>query len=176
MFRYFKIEPFFFIVSNIGFMCAVSALNGEISPCACVFVPALYIVPSALFLDFAPMLFAVAVSAFFFEATTPVRAGSTAALWLVAAAAVHAGRFRFRMCGRIAVISLFIAANVLITLVCALFYMRGIECFSDYFSRVASDLVVSSVALIVLGRFPIAVPISMANIFGLDMSINEDEK
>ena len=176
MFRYFKIEPFFFIVSNIGFMCAVSALNGEISPYACVFVPALYIVPAALFLDFAPMLFAVAVSAFFFEASTPVRAGSTAALWLAAAAAVHAVRFRFRMCGRFSIAALFIAANALITLACALFYARGAECFSDYISRVGSDLLASSLALLVLGRLPIAAPLSMANVFGLDMSINEDER
>ena len=80
MFRYIDIKPIFFIFANIVFAHILSEINSEVAPYIFFAVPALFIVPSALFLNFLPMLFSVAFTAFFLEASTPVRAGEDGAI------------------------------------------------------------------------------------------------
>ena len=98
---FFDLRIYIILFVNVCLAYVLSAVNSELAPQLYVAMPAAFIISAALFLDFIPMLAVVAFSAFLCEATTGIRAGLTAALWMAAAGAVHSIRFRFRACSRL---------------------------------------------------------------------------
>lgn len=176
MFRYFDFKVIFFIFANIVFAHILSEINSEVAPYIYFAVPALYIVPSALFLNFIPMLFTVAFTAFFVEASTPLRAGSTATIWLLASFVVHGMRFRFRTLDWFSLSALYVGLNFVILFLYCVFFPKQADSFSTYVVRTASDALCSSVLLMLIGRFSLSIPIALANFCGVNLSISEDKQ
>ncbi len=176
MLRYLDIKVVFFLFSNIAFSYMVSVVNGEIAPYAYFILPALYIVPAALFLNFLPMMFVVLFTAFYMEASTPIRAGLTAGIWLIAAFCAHSMRFRFRACDRFSITALFVLLNIIILFFYALLFPVDADSIFSYICRLSGDAIFSSLLLMLLAKFSISIPLALANIFGLNLSITEDAK
>ncbi len=176
MFRYLDFKAFFFLFSNIAFFYIISVLNGEISPYFYLAIPAVYIIPSALFLDFLPMVFVVVFSAFFVESTTPLRTGIIPVLWLVVAFFVYGARFRFRGRDKFSIAMLFVIVNVIILFFYSLFFPTDSKSLFAYVVRVSADVLLSSSILLLIANFSLSIPLALANIFGFDLSINDSNK
>lgn len=119
------------LLTNAAYLFVLSTLNSELAPSAYLVLPALFIIPAALYLDFLPMLAVVGVSAFLCSSTTGVRAGLTAALWLSAAFAVHGMRFRFRSGDWFSITALVEITNIILVFFYALFFPRDVGDFSN---------------------------------------------
>jgi hypothetical protein len=175
MLKYIDLKPIFFIFANIIFAHILSELNSEVAPHIYFVVPALFIVPSALLLNFLPMLFSVAFTAFFFEASTPVRAGSTVAMWLFVAYIVHTIRHRFIVLDWFSLSALYILANFALLLLYFIFFPKQADSVGTYIVRTATDTLCSSALLMLVGKFCITIPILLANLCGMELSIREEK-
>lgn len=171
----FDLRIYIVLLVNVCLVYVLSAVNSELAPVLYISVPAIFIVSAALFLDFLPMLAVVAVSAFLCEATTGVRAGLTAAMWMAAAAAVHSMRFRFRACDWFSITGLTEVLNIILLFFYSIFFYSGSSGFFEYVARVSADAFVSAVSLLFAGRFAVLLPVSIANISGRQMSINGED-
>lgn len=175
MFKYIDFKPIFFIFANIVFAHILSEVNSEVAPYIYFAVPALYIVPSALLLNFLPMLFTVAFTAFFIEASTPVRAGVTVAMWLFMAFVVHGIRFKFVTLDWLSLSALYVGVNFVLLFLYFVFFPKQTGSVGDYIVRVATDALCSSILLIIVGKFCITIPISLANLCGINLSIRNNQ-
>ena len=176
MFRFFDFKVIFFIIANIAFAYLLSEINTEIAPYIYFVVPALYIIPASLFLNFLPMLFTIAFTAFFVEATTPIRAGAVSAIWLIAGFVIHGIRFRFRTLDWFSVSALFVGVNFSVLFVYFIFFPKQADSLSTYIVRTATDALCSSALLMLIGRFSLSIPLALANLFRINLSISEDKQ
>ena len=176
MFRKFDIRIPILLTLNILYIFIISTLNGELAPYAYLMLPAVFILAPALFLEFFGMLFVVGVSAFLVEATTPVRTGMTAALWLAVAFWVHGWRFRLKNLDTMQIIGMAEAVNILIILVFAVFMKSGSTSFSAFFVRLLGDAAISAAVLAVCAKFTVLLPVSVMNFLGLGMSVSGEDK
>ena len=172
---FFDLRIYIVLLVNVCLVYVLSAVNSELAPVLYISVPAIFIISAALFLEFVPMLAVVAVSAFLCEATTGVRAGLTAALWMVAAYAVHSMRFRFRACDWFSITALAEILNIILLFFYSVFFYAGSSGFFEYAARVSADAFASAVSLLFAGWFVVLLPVSIANISGRQMSINGEE-
>lgn len=163
------------LLTNAAYLFVLSTLNSELAPSAYLVLPALFIIPAALYLDFLPMLAVVGVSAFLCSSTTGVRAGLTAALWLSAAFAVHGMRFRFRSGDWFSITALVEITNIILVFFYALFFPRDVGGFFEYASRVSADALLSAAVLLFAGKFCAVLPVSLANFWGIEMSIDGED-
>lgn len=175
MFRRFDIRIFLILFLNAAYVYMLSVLNTEIAPAAYIVLPAIFIIPAALFLNFVQMLAAVVFSALLCEATTPLWPGATVVLWIIGAFAVHSMRFRFRACDWLSLTTLAEILNIIIVFFYALFFFREAENLFEYAVRVSTDALVSASVLLFAGKFSVSLAVSAANIFGMKMSISEED-
>ena len=166
---------FIILFLNAAYIYVLSAVNTELAPAAYLLLPAVLIIPAALFLKFVPMLAVVAFSAFLSDASTPVRPGLNAALWMVSAFAVHGMRFRFLARDWFSVTVLAEILNIILFFFYALFFYGGSRSIADYAARISTDALASALALALVAKFCVSLPVSVANILGVEMSISEDD-
>lgn len=175
MFKTFDIRIPFFLALNLVYVHMISTVNSELAPYACLMLPAVFIVAPSLFLGFGGMLFVVGVTAFFVEATTPVRTGMTAFVWLVAAFWLHGWRFRFKTLDNLSILGISQAANLAIILVFAVFMKGDGAGFVQYVSRLGSDILLSAAVLALCAKFTVVLPVSIMGVMGLDMTVSEGD-
>lgn len=175
MIKTFDIKIPLILALNLCYVYIISTLNTEISPYVYIMLPAVFIVPSALFLNFLPAMFVVAFSALINEVVMPVRTGLVCALWLSCAYVVHNQRFRFRTLDAFSVISLMLVLNFSILLLYALFLPNGCAGTAEYFYRVAIDVSVSSAVLIAISKFTVTLPADIMRVLGVDISVAEGD-
>ena len=175
MIKTFDIKIPLILVLNLLYVFILSTLNTEISPYVYVMLPAVFIVPPALFLNFAPAMFVVAFSALINEVVMPVRTGLVCALWLVCAYVVHNQRFRFRNFDTFSIISLMLVLNFCILFLYALLLPNGCAGVAEYFYRVAIDISISSAVLIAVAKFTVSLPADIMRFLGADISVAEGD-
>ncbi len=175
MFRKFDIRIPFLLALNLLYVFIISTVNSELAPYVCLMLPAVFIVAPALFLGFGGMLFVVGVTAFFAEATTPVRTGMTAFVWLLAAFWIHGWRYRFKTLDSLGVMGVSQAANLVIILVFAVFMKGAGAGFMQYASRLGADMLASAAVLAFCAKFTVSLPVSIMGALGLDITVSEGD-
>ena len=137
-------------------------------------MPALFIVPPAMFMNFPSAAVVVAASALAISAGTPANPYAVCVVWLAAAMLVNAWRFKFRSLDAFSGMALMLFANAAVALLCAPAMPMGAENFSQYARRFCCDLAASGMLICACAHFCLSLPVSIMGFFGIDLTMNED--
>ncbi len=168
--RPFDIRIPIVLLLNLAFIFMLYAANSMLAPFSLYLaIPALFLILPASFLNFGACMAIIAVCGFLCEAFTPVRAGLTPALWLLAGLFAHLARRRFRNPSYVFLLAVFETANVFLLVCYAFFFPMGEGDVSEYLSRMAVDAGVSVLALAALVPFTVALGKSAFRLAGIDL-------
>lgn len=174
MFRRFDICIVLFLALNACYWVVLNALNSLASPFAAFVLPALFIVPAAVYMKAVSAAVVVAFAAFATSCNEPVNSFAVCAVWVGVALVVNAVRFRFRGAGWLSSVALMEIANTAVFLYCALAFPFGAQSVGAYVERVFSDWAFSGLALVFCARFCMDLPVAIAGFFGVDITVGED--
>ena len=174
MLRRFDITAVLFLALNALYWLILARINNAASPYVYFAVPAVFIVPPAMYLHFAPAAAVVAAAALAVSAGSPASQFAVCAVWIGAAMLVNAWRFKLRGGGALSDIALALLVNFAVCVLCAPLMPFGCENFSEYAARFGADMAASCALLCVCARFCMALPVSIMGFFGVDITMSED--
>ncbi len=152
----------------------LNAINTFVSPWAYFILPAIFIVPPAMLMNFPSMVVVSLISSFAMSSAMSANPFFIALVWLAIGFVVNSWRFKFRSLDPFASVTLMQIVN----LVVIIFYIPampvGADSFIEYTKRLACDVAFSGVLLGFCSWLTLAVPLSIMSFFGVDVMPNED--
>ena len=158
MFRRFDVCIWLFLVLNALYWVAVSALNTCAQGYFYLVVPALFIVPAALYMNYVSMSIVVVFSAMASFSNADVNPFLIAAVWLMAAWLVN--------------VSLLV--NMFLILCYAVILPCGVYTAGEYVKRILVDAAASGLFILAVGNFCAKLPVCIMDYFGIDITMNEE--
>lgn len=138
-----------------------------------IMLPAVFIVPAALFLTPRSAFLLVFVLGLVESSFYPVKIGLVPLVWLLLTLIVSITAFRFRNIGFLSIVSLMELVNFLAIVAYCIIFPRGSDSFSIYFMRVFSDALMSGVVLAVVGYCVVLLPRSIMYFMGENLNIQD---
>lgn len=174
MFKRFDICILLFLALNALYWLAVSSVNSCAGGVFYIAVPALFIVPAALYMNFLSMASVVVFSALASFSVVGVNSFLVCALWLAAAWLVNVCRFRLRSGDAMANVSLALAVNTLILVAYAFILPCGVYSLGEYAKRIALDAAASGLFVLLTADFCIRLPAQIMDYFSVDITMGEE--
>lgn len=156
---------YIFMVQSINFVAGEYGFS--------IMLPAIFIVPAALFMNAGAGIILIVLLGFIESAFYPVRMGLVSIIWALLALPVSLSSFRYRNLGFFSIVCLLEIVNFLAILAYCVIFSRGMESFSEYFLRVFFDAAISGVVLAVIGYYSILIPRSISYFLGENLSIQD---
>lgn len=174
MFKRFDICILLFLALNALYWVVVSSLNSCAGGVFYIAVPALFIVPAALYMNFLSMASVVVFSALASFSVAGVNSFLVCALWLAAAWLVNVCRFRLRTGDAMTNVSLALAVNTFIIVGYAFILPCGVCGFGEYAKRLVFDAAASGLFILIAADFCIKLPVQIMDYFGVDITMGEE--
>ena len=174
MFRRFDICIVLFLLLNACYWVILNALNTIVAPYVYFVLPAIFIVPVAMYMNFSSMVVVILITAFAVASATPANSFFIAIVWLMTAFIVNSWRFKFRALDLFSSITLMQIVNLFVIIFYAFAMPIGTDTFFEYVKRLACDTAFSGVLLCLCSGLCLSVPVSIMSFFGLDITMNED--
>ncbi len=174
MFKRFDICIILFLLLNACYWFILNSVNSMVSPYVYFVLPAIFIVPSAVFMNFPSMVVVCTISAFSVASSMPVNIFAVASVWLAMGFTVNAWRFKFRSLDVFSSITLMQFVNLFIIVFYMMLLPMGAENWVEYFKRVACDYAFSGLLLCFCANFCLSLPVSIMSFFGIDITTTED--
>lgn len=163
---------------NSGLYLAMSLLNDALAGIGVfIFMPAILLVSTSLFLEKTGALLMGIIFGFLFEVGVPVKT-ELANVFIFAAFCliINSMREKFRGIDAFAIMWLTWGANILMFIACVLFvYPRGMEFWQSYFARLAVDITISSMLVMLFSSYAINLQKSVCYFFGIDLAVDSKE-
>ncbi len=142
--KVFDMRIFVVLFFNIIFTYMLSAVNSMLSFSSLSLVlPVLFLIGPCYFLKFSSCIIVVVLSAFYYDAFSPLDNGLLAALWLLGALFLYLARNRYRNPSYVWMTCVGLIANQFLFLLYAIIFPKGEEFFLPYISRIFIDNVFS---------------------------------
>ncbi len=174
MFKRFDISAVLFLFLNACYWIILNSINSFISPWVYFVLPAIFIVPPAMYMNFPSTVVVVLISAFATASAMSANSFFIAFVWLSIAFVVNSWRFKFRTLDFFSSLTLMQIVNLIVIIFYMLIMPIGSDTFFEYIKRVASDVAFSGVLLSFLSYLSLSVPVSIMSFFGIDITANED--
>ena len=174
MFKRFDICIILFLLLNASYWLILSVINSCVAPYFYLLLPAIFIVPCAMFLGAISMIFVVVISSFMFALSTPTNPFLVCAVWGSIGFFINAWRFKFRTLDWLSCIMLMQIVNAVILIFYAFILPNACASFADFVKRFSFDFAVSGLVLCLCGNFCVSLPVSIMSFFGVDITLRED--
>ncbi|MBE6413429.1 MAG: hypothetical protein E7035_02610 [Verrucomicrobiaceae bacterium] len=174
MFKRFDICIVLFLVLNACYWFILNALNSAVSPYVYFLLPAIFIVPAAMFMNFSSMVVVCAISACATASAMPINMFAVCAVWLAAGFAINAWRFKFRALDIFSSITVMQFVNMFVFAFYVLLLPVSAENYVEYIKRVACDFAFSGLLLCLCANFCLSLPVCIMSFFGVDIMSTED--
>ena len=174
MFKRFDICIILFLLLNASYWLIFSAINSCVSPYVYFLLPAIFVVPCAMFLGTVSMAIVVVISAFMFALPSQSSSFIVCVAWCAIGFLVNTWRFKFRTLDWFSCIMLMQIVNTALLVFYAIVLPNNSASFFDFVRRFSFDFAVSGLSLCLCGNFCVALPVSIMSFFGVDITTSED--
>ena len=140
----------------------MNALNTFVSPYVYFVLPAIFIVPTAIYMNFSSMLF---VMTFTF---------AVCAVWLIIGIFLNSNKAKFRILDWFSSSMLMQLVNVVVFVSYMILLPMGAVDFYEYIKRIASDVAASGLLLCLCSNLCMSLPVSIMSFFDVDITSMRD--
>ncbi len=169
MFRSFDIRVVLFLALGCLYWAAITSVNSSVDGRVFLSLPAVFIVPAALFSGWKTATFVVAFCALAASAGRGQNMFAVCAVWLGAAFLLNSWRFKLRFVDAFSSAVVFAAVNLAVVCLCAVFSPADCSGVWQYLRRFGCDAAVSSLAAGAVSRLCMAAPAAVMEFFGVDV-------
>lgn len=169
MFRSFDIRIVLFLTLGGLYWAAITSVNSAVADCVYLSLPAVFIVPVALFSGWKTATFVVAFCALAASAGRGQNMFAVCAVWLAAAFLLNSWRFKLRFADAFSSAVVFAAVNLAVVCLCAVFSPADSSGFWQYLRRLGCDAAASSLVAAAVSRLCMTVPAAVMEFFGVDI-------
>ena len=174
MFKRFDICIVLFLLLNACYWIVLNALNTFVSPYVYFVLPAIFIVPTAIYMNFSSMLFVMTFTAFAVASSMPVNTFAVCAVWLIIGIFLNSNKAKFRILDWFSSSMLMQLVNVVVLVSYMVLLPMGAVDFYEYIKRIASDAAASGLLLCLCSNLCVSLPVSIMSFFDVDITSMRD--